>query len=278
MSGLVVSESARALPHGCASASSDHSVALEPMARRLAVKVNTDEPCTFIYAEGDTFSGAGRFTVTCSTGGHFHHPDDLPNGEPNPPAIAVPIPQPCAVGATVTLNGYHAFTGGSVVGGGLTAPPELPTVRHGNGDFSALCRRGTATAATVTMTEPVNRSGLLTYTGAVRCDGADIRITSLTVTPLAGFSYPSAGTATCTNCRRVVSVSGTVPATGWVYDVELEFAVSAPRKGTIAGTRVGRYAVTWGGNVTTLCPGLRAGPLPDDTTYVVVPGGETCPV
>ena len=276
---LLAPSPAQAVPHGCASASSDYSVALEPLARRLVVKVHSNEPCTFIHAEGDTFSGIGRFTVTCSTGGAFHHPDDLPDGSPNPPVVQAPIPQPCAVGATVTLNGYHAFTGGSVIGGGMSEPPKPPSPRVGNGEFRDLCARGSEPTATVAMTEPVNRSGLLTYVGTVRCDGATIAIRSLTVTPLGGFSYPSAGAVRCTNCKRAVSVSGTVPAKGWVYEVDMTFAVHRPGHPTVRGSRLGRYVVTWAGNVTTLCPGLRAGPLPpDDTEYVNVPGGETCPI
>ncbi len=280
LSGAVVPRDAgAAIPHGCASVSRDYSVAAEPMARRVAVKVHTNEPCTFIYADGDVFSGDGRFTVTCSTGGYFHHPDDLPDGTHNPAVVAAPIPQPCAVGATVTLDGYHQFTGGWVAGGGRSAPPAAPSPRLDDNEFSDLCAPGSEPAATVDLQQPVNRSGLLTYTGTVSCVGANVDLTSLTVTPLAGYAYPSAGTAECRRCRRPVSVSGTVPAKAWLYEVELKFDITDRKGTTVTGTRLGRYAVTWAGVVTTLCPGFQS--WEEDptapTNELNVPGGETCP-
>lgn len=278
LGGLAFVPFAQAVPHGCVAVARDYSVAAEPLARRLAVKVHTDEPCTFLYAEGDTFSGAGRFTVTCSTGGYYHHPDDLPDGSPNPPVTRVPVPQPCSVGATVTLDGYHQLTGGLVVGGGLSAPPATPTPRSGDDDFHHLCAPGSEPGATVDLRMPVNRSGLLTYTGTVGCVGANVEITSLTVTPLAGFTYPSAGTASCTDCTQPISVTGTVPAKAWVYEVELRFRTTDHEGTSVVGTRLGRYAVTWAGMVTTVCPGFRAWEEDPEapTNELYVPGGETC--
>jgi hypothetical protein len=264
-----------AVPHGCASVSRDYSVAAEPMRRSVEVDVHSNEPCTFTYAEGDTFSGSGRFTVTCSTGGYYHHPD-FQDGR-YPPVFRVPVPQPCAVDATVTMDGYHQFTGGLVIGGGFTDPPAAPGPRVGQEDFRELCAPGSEPSATVDLQEPVNYSGLLTYTGTVRCDGADIEITSLTVTPLAGAAYPSAGTARCDDCAGPVSVSGTAPAKAWIYEVELQFAVGNDGR-TVESTRLGRYVSTWAGMVTTLCPGIRPSGSPDAPTQVHVPAGETCPV
>lgn len=265
-----------ALPHGCYSQTSDFSASTDPSYRRFAVKVYTDEPCTFVYAEGDTFSGSGRFTVSCSTGGYYHHPD-FQDGQ-YPPVANVPIPQPCDVGATVTLQGYHAFTGGAVVGGGPGSAPSLPAPRPAQPDLSTLCAPGSDPHATVELLAPVDYSGLLTYRGEVRCDAATVRITSLRITPAGGEANPSAGTAQCVNCTEEIEVVGTVPALGWVYDVEMQFDITAVGKPTATGTRVGRYAVHWGGNVTTLCPGQSAGPLPPDDRYIDVPTGETCPV
>lgn len=260
------------VPHGCASVSSDYSVAFEPVYRKAEVRVNTDEPCTFTYADGDVFSGNGRFTVTCSTGGHYHHRDM------EPPDIATPVPQPCAVGATVTLNGYHPLTGGAVVGGGLSSLPPVRTAQPAGGDFGRLCTSGSEPSATVDLREPVDRSGYLTYVGTVRCDGANVRITSLTIAPLASHPFPSAGSASCRHCVAPVSVSGTIPATAWVYDVEMHFEVARRGAPKVKGTRFGRYAVSWAGNVTSVCPGVRLwNESPDAPANVYVPTGETCP-
>jgi hypothetical protein len=265
----------QAVPHGCASVSSDWTVAVEPLERHIAVETNSNAPCTFRYAEGDTFAGTGRFTVSCSSGGYYHHPDF--QGGQNPPVVGVPIPQPCDVGATVTLEGYHLFTGGMVVGGGLSAMPEAPTPRATEGDFRDLCAPGSEPTATVDLRMPVDYSGLLTYTGSVRCDDATIDITALTVTPLAGYPFPSAGTASCKKCKRPISVTGTVPAQAWIYEVELSFAVSAPGRETVTATRLGRYVVTWAGVVTTVCPGVRPWDDPAQPP-LYVPAGETCPL
>ena len=265
------------VPHGCASASSDYSIAVEPLARRVAVKVNSNEPCTFLYAEGDTFSGSGRFTVTCSSGGYYHHPD-FQEGQ-YPPVTEIPIPQPCEVGATVTLDGYHQLTGGMVVGGGLRDAPSAPDQRLDEEDFRDLCAPESSPAATVDLAAPVDYSGLLTYSGTVRCDGADIDIMSLTITPLAGYSSASAGTASCKKCKVSISVSGTAPAQAWFYEVELKFDVTAPGRRTVTATRLGRYAVHWSGVVTKLCPGVESWDEDDtDVPPVDVPAGDTCPV
>lgn len=266
---------AQAVPHGCASVSNDWTAALEPFERRIAVATNSNAPCTFRYAAGDTFAGTGRFTVTCSSGGYFHHPDF--QGGQNPPVVGVPIPQPCEVGATVTLDGYHLATGGLVIGGGLSTLPRTPTPRVTESDYRDMCAPGSEPAATVDLQMPVDYSGLLTYTGSVNCEGADIDITALTVTPLAGYPFPSAGTANCKKCKRPVSVTGTVPAQAWIYDVEMSFSVSAPGQQTVTATRLGRYVVTWAGVVTTVCPGVRAWDDPAQPP-LYVPAGETCPI
>ena len=274
VAGMSRAPTAEALPHGCASVSRDYSVAAEPMARRAAVKVHTDEPCTFLYGEGDTFSGAGRFTVTCSTGGRYYN-EDFQGGE-YPPVVGVPVPQPCDVGATVTLDGYHQFTGGLVIGGGLSGAPAAPSPRSFGDDFHHLCA-GAERGAVVDLQEPVNYSGLLTYSGTVVCEGATVEIASLTITPLAGFGHPSAGTARCKRCKGPVSVSGTVPAKAWLYEVEMRFEVTARGQAPVSATRLGRYAVTWAGTVTTVCPGIRPWASPD-APDIHVPAGETCPI
>jgi hypothetical protein len=72
-----------------------------------------------------------------------------------------------------------------------------------------------------------------------------------------------------------VTVAAAYPATAWLYDVQMNFDVSAPGHATVSGHRIGRYAVTWAGNVTTLCPGVHAGPF-DPLGYVDLPTGD-CP-
>jgi hypothetical protein len=251
----------KALPRGCASTTSDYSTTLDPAARQVAVRVNTDQPCTFVFAWGDTFSGSGRFTVSCSSGGYYHHPD-FQEGQ-YPPVAGVPIPQPCEEGATVTLNGYHAATGGTVIGGGLGRAPNLPQERVTDRDVLAGCAKGSSPHANVELMMPIDYSGFLTYRGSVRCDGADIEIIALTITPTAGYRAPSAGAARCKRCRGNVSVSGTYPATAWIYEVEMKFAISVPGQPALAGRRLGRYAVHWGGEVTPICP---------------TDGSDTCPL
>lgn len=186
------------------------------------------------------------------------------------------FPQPCDIGATVTLDGYHQFTGGLVIGGGLSGAPTAPSPRSVGDDFHHLCA-GADRGAVVDLQEPVNYSGLLTYSGTVVCEDATIEITSLTITPLAGFGHPSAGTASCKHCKGPVSVSGTVPAKAWLYEVEMRFDVAARGQVPVSATRLGRYAVTWAGTVTTVCPGIRPWASPG-APNIHVPAGETCPI
>jgi hypothetical protein len=107
---------ADALPRGCASVS-DFDTGVDVAARSLVAHVNVDEPCTFRYAAGDTYSGSGRFTISCAGGVTYTHPD-FQNGQ-YPPVVNVPIPTPCPLGAVVTIEAYHLGSGGSVVAGGI---------------------------------------------------------------------------------------------------------------------------------------------------------------
>lgn len=68
-----------------------------------------------------------------------------------------------------------------------------------------------------------------------------------------------------------------LPAAFWIYDVELEFEVSAQGKPPDLGTRLGRFVLSWAGEATTLCPGVR--PWTENNGAPVdpyVPGGDTC--
>ncbi len=267
---LVPSQAKAALPHGCASVTSDYSIATDPSARRVAVKVNTNEPCTFRYAPGDTFSGSGRFTVTCSTGGYYHHPD-FQDGQ-YPPVFGVEVPQPCAVGATVTLNGYLTGSGGAVIGGGPGVAPDSPEPWLAEADFTSLCAPGSDAYASVELLPPVDYSGFLTYRGRVRCDGANVVIESVRIRALGDDASPSAGSAHCAGCASEVSVSGSEGARAWAYEVDLRFEVTNGTT-TVADRRIGRYLVGWAGNVSPLCPTVG------DPAFAVVqpPGVHTCP-
>jgi len=107
--------SAQALAHGCASVSNDYSLGFDLVSRSAVASVNRDAPCSFTFVAGDTYSGSGKFTVSCSTGGRYDHPD-FQDGQ-YPPVYNVAIPTPCEPGAIVTLDGHHLGTGGMVVAG-----------------------------------------------------------------------------------------------------------------------------------------------------------------
>jgi hypothetical protein len=260
---------AYAMPHGCASFTRDVRAQFDPRSHSVGVDLFVDQPCSFVYAEGDTYSGSGRFTVTCETGGHVHHPD-FQDGQ-YPPVANVPIPQPCAVGARVTLEGYRAGTGGGVIAGGLcgTAPGRTAACARNvvlssgkqprSDDWKALCKNPAAAAASVNLTEPIDYSGLLTYTGALRCDRADLTIKSLKATPYLGYNRAALGPASCRECTRVLSLSGTVPAESWVWEVVMQFTVRAGGKSR-DGVSVGRYLATWAGVPVEIC------------------GPDTCPI
>lgn len=244
---------AQALPHGCVSASSDHWVHADAFRRGFGFSAYRDTPCTFRYLPGDTFSGAGRFAVSCESGGHYFHPDYYEDGSSSFDK-RVPIPQPCKRGDVVTINGFHTGTGGSVVAGGLGVAPS-PSLRRDKGDFAALCDTPSQARAAVQLAPPVNYNGVLTFGGVVTCRGASVTIKSVTISGLGGHPEPvSAGSAACNRCRDDVSVSGEVPARWTEWDVEMRFVVSRPGQAHVAGVRVGRYVTTWAGHVTTVYP------------------------
>lgn len=105
------STSAEALPHGCISVGNDYSLSGDLARRSVVLKVYTNEPCSFFFSPGDTFSGTGEYVVRCETGGVAN--DSLAMG----PQIQVPIPQPCDPGARVTIDARHPWRGGAVVAG-----------------------------------------------------------------------------------------------------------------------------------------------------------------
>jgi hypothetical protein len=112
----------RLFTHGCIAATNNYSLGADGYSPSLVARVNGDNtPCTFVFAAGDTYSGSGKFTISCETGGKVTHPD-FENGS-HPPVVDIPIPQPCAVGATVTVDGGRFGTGGSVLAGGAGPVP-----------------------------------------------------------------------------------------------------------------------------------------------------------
>jgi hypothetical protein len=263
--GVYGSDRAEALPHGCASFTSDASVDLDAFRRRVGTRIYRDEPCTFYFSAGDTYTGNGRFSVACESGGYLLHPDHEED-TPEHSDRLVPIPQPCYPGDLVTVDGFHPFTGGSVVAGGLGAlstPPlrqvvdPLNTAKRAaapNSDFAELCESGSTPLADVTLTAPVARSGRLTFAGTIECRGASVRIRSLKITGVGGYpESANAGSASCAHCRGPVSVHGQVPARATEYEVEMDFEVSRSQA-TVRAYRLGRYLVSWAGHVTTLYP------------------------
>jgi hypothetical protein len=111
---LLMPPAAHAAPHGCASMSDNYSVSPDIARRSLVVRVNTNSPCTFFFAAGDTYTASGEYKISCATGGVAT--DSLQDG----PRYLVPIPQPCAVGAEVTIFAGHLGTGGGIVAGSAT--------------------------------------------------------------------------------------------------------------------------------------------------------------
>jgi hypothetical protein len=105
----------QALPHGCVSVSSSYSLGFDFDRRSLTPRVHTNEPCSFYFSPGDTYSGIGVFIVKCSSGGEINHFNYL--------GVDQPIPQPCEPGAIVTIHANQPFQGGSVVAG--TSPNRL---------------------------------------------------------------------------------------------------------------------------------------------------------
>ena len=126
--------SADALPHGCVSASKSLWASADAARRGIAVTAWTNEPCSFYYSPGDTWSGVGAFFIKCSTGGEINHPDF--QGGQYPPVINEPIPQPCKPGAKVTIHANQPFQGGAVIAGGASldasrsADPSTRDVRY----------------------------------------------------------------------------------------------------------------------------------------------------
>lgn len=98
-------------PHGCASVSNDYNLHVDVARRSLGLQVYRNQPCSFYFSPGDTFSGSGEYIIRCATGGVFN--DSLAMG----PQINQPIPQPCAPGALVTINANQPWQGGAVVAG-----------------------------------------------------------------------------------------------------------------------------------------------------------------
>lgn len=100
-----------AAPHGCVSVSNDYQLSADVARRYAGLEVYKNEPCSFFFSPGDTFSGSGEYRIWCATGGEFH--DSLALG----PQIQVPIPQPCDPGAVVTIYALQPWRGGTVVAG-----------------------------------------------------------------------------------------------------------------------------------------------------------------
>jgi hypothetical protein len=121
---VVLPKPGEALPHGCVSATSSYWISGDVARRSVMLAVHTDQPCSFYYSPGDTYSGIGAFVVRCSTGGRAANPDissplDFVEGEGNL-VVDEPIPQPCKPGAKVTIHANKPFRGGSVVAGSPT--------------------------------------------------------------------------------------------------------------------------------------------------------------
>jgi len=243
---------AHALPHGCISVSNDHWAEADLFRRDFGVAVFRDQPCTFGYMPGDRYSGTGRFSIRCASGGYYFHPD-YTDGELRED-INKPIPQPCRRGDTVTIDGFHTGTGGAVAAGGA-GDLAKPNIAMDSGEFGSLCDNASEAKATVSLLEPVNYNGLLTFGGAVDCRGASIAITRVTITGLGGWPAPAyAGTTDCHQCRSAIAVASTVPARWTEWDVEMRFTVSRPGHAPVDGYRIGRYATTWGGHVSNIYP------------------------
>lgn len=114
-----------AAPHGCASGATSYWISADVARRYATAGVYTNEPCSFYFSPGDTYSGAGAFFVKCSTGGEVNHPDF--QGGQYPPVFFEPVPQPCEPGAKVTIHANQPFQGGAVIAGSLTdAGPDDP--------------------------------------------------------------------------------------------------------------------------------------------------------
>lgn len=107
-----------ALPHGCVSLTSSYWITADMARRSAGLSVHRNQPCSFQYSPGDTYSGSGAFIVRCSTGGEINNPDF--QGGQYPPVAQRPIPQPCRPGATVTIHANQPFQGGGVVAGSPT--------------------------------------------------------------------------------------------------------------------------------------------------------------
>lgn len=109
-----VPHAAQALPHGCVSGSNIW-ISADVARRNTRAGAFSNEPCSFYYSPGDTWSGSGAFFIRCSSGGEVNHPD-YQQGQ-YPPVFNQPIPQPCEPGATVTIHTNQPFQGGAVVAG-----------------------------------------------------------------------------------------------------------------------------------------------------------------
>jgi len=279
--GFVAGRSAQALPHGCYSGTDDYTVTADLFRRQAGIQVMQDKPCSYFYDVGDTYTGSGRFTVSCSGGGYHFHPDYPSEGEDRL-AQNQPIPQPCSPGDVVTIEAYHSGTGGTVFSGGagdaaafaamlsgglLTDVSSLP----GQDDFKALCDAGSNPDASVSIAPPVNFSGLLTFGGAVRCVGASVTITSVSIAGTAGYPEPvDAGTAHCDSCADTISVSGTTPARTAEWEVDMTFDVTRAGHDPVHGYRWGRWITSWGGQQTNLYP------KPTSDFWPLCPAGVAC--
>lgn len=105
---------ANAAPHGCVSVTNHYNVHVDVARHSFGLQVYRNAPCTFYFSPGDTYSGSGEYTVSCATGGFAN--DSRAMG----PQALVPIPQPCAPGALVTIDASQPWHGGAVVAGSLT--------------------------------------------------------------------------------------------------------------------------------------------------------------
>jgi len=135
-------------------------------------------------------------------------------------------------------------------------------------DYRSLCLDDAQPSATVNLTGPVNYSGLLTFSGTVRCMGASVTIATVTITPFGGSPPPSSiGPISCTDCTNELSIAATIPAMVLEYDVTMDFTVTRGVT-TVSEHRLGRFVASWAGQITPLCP------MNNDTVAM----GETCPV
>lgn len=112
---VVVPATAQPRPHGCVSATSSYWLSADLARRSAGVGIYTNQPCSFYFSPGDTFSGSGAFAIRCSTGGALNHADAGYEG--GDLAVQEPIPQPCQPGAVVTIHANQPFQGGGVVAG-----------------------------------------------------------------------------------------------------------------------------------------------------------------